>query len=166
MTDPSVNVRRESELRSAYEKEIRVLGDEWQKRFDAERQRANDAKAEKESLRVDARFAELSTQALTLVNTVAATAKAASDSVAAAALQQTEAMNQMREIVTTLGTTVTSLVAGGGATTLAQREQRGETKFEISQRARASQWIIGLIVAAGFSFIGVIILIGSHIQFK
>jgi hypothetical protein len=146
LTDPSVNVKGEMELRATYEKEIRDKNEEWQRRFDSERQRANDAKAEKESGRVDSRFAELSTQALTLVNTVATTAKAASDAVAAAALQQTEAMNQMREIVGTLGTTVTSLVAAGGG----ERSQRNENR-------QVNQWTIGLAIVVAGIIIGAII---------
>ena len=134
-SDPSANVRTEMELRAAHEREIRTNNEKWQKRIDDERQRAYDAKADKESARVDSRFAELQQQALTLVNTVATTAKAASDAVFAAATQQTEAMNQMRDLVNALGTTVTSLVAAGGG----ERSQRIEGR-------QITQWAIGIAV--------------------
>lgn len=145
LTDPSANVEKRVDLQAAHDKELRKITERWQQRFDTERQRANDAKADKESLRVDARFGELQTQALTLVNTVATTAKAASDAVAAAALQQTEAMNQMREIVTTLGTTVTSIVSAGGARQATTVEAVATSRYGSE---RLIQWV-GAIVGMG-----------------
>jgi hypothetical protein len=145
LTDPSANVEKRVDLQADFDKQLRESNEKWQERFDTERQRANDAKADKESGRVDSRFAELSTQALTLVNTVATTAKAASDAVAAAALQQTEALNQIREIVGTLGTTVTSLVAAGGARQATSQENTQANRFD---QNRVIQWI-GIVISIG-----------------
>lgn len=161
--DPSLNVRSEMELRSAYEKEIRDKDAHWQQRFDSERQRANDAKADKESGRVDSRFEQLQTQALALVQTVAAAAKANQESVSAAAQQQTEAMSQMRDIITQLGTTVTSLVAAGGSERLTRGELGQESRWTLRNRTQNSQWIIATAIFAG---IAVIDLLSQHISVR
>lgn len=145
LTDPSANVEKRVDLQAAFDKMIRENNEKWQERFDTERQRANDAKADKESGRVDSRFAELSTQALTLVNTVATTAKAASDAVAAAALQQTESLNQIREIVSALGQTVTGIVAAGGARQSTNSEARQVTQFD---QSRVIQWVAVVVSVA------------------
>jgi hypothetical protein len=161
--DPSTNVRSEMELRSSYEKEIRDKDAHWQQRFDSERQRANDAKADKEAGRVDSKFEQLQTQALALVQTVAAAAKANQESVSAAAQQQTEAMNQMRDIMTQLGTTVTSLVAAGGSERLTRGEIGAETRYTTRSRIQNSQWIIATAIFAG---IAILDLLSQHITVR
>lgn len=148
ITDPSLNVSKEMSLRASFDKELRDTNADWQKRFDSERQRANDAKADKESARVDSRFTELSTQALALVQTVATTAKAAQEAVTAAALQQTEAMNQLREIVSRLATTVTELVAAGGARVAATQENVQAIRFDQNRVVAWTGVVISVAILA------------------
>ena len=62
--DPSVNVKERVELQADFDKERRDSDKDWQRRLDAERQRADVAMREAEAGRIDAKFADVVQSAL------------------------------------------------------------------------------------------------------
>jgi hypothetical protein len=186
--DPTVNVKEQlsaavagvdkvSVLRAEYEEKLRNQDKDWQQRFENERGRADENARKAEAGRIDNKLTDiqrnaeiatdrLSTAAATLATTVATTADAAQKAVQAAAQQQSELLAQVRDTVTLLQTSVTSIIAAGGARVSAQDTERTESRQDIRNRTQNNQWLIGLVGGLAVAAIGVLsaLVLGGHIK--
>lgn len=186
--DPTVNVKEQlsaalegvdkvSTLRAEYEEKIRATDKEWQTKLDSERQRADTMSKAAEAGRIDNKLTDiqrsaevatdrLSTAAATLATTVATTADAAQKAVQAAAQQQSELLAQVRDTVTLLQTSVTSIIAAGGARVSAESTERTESRQDVRNRTQNNQWLIGLVGGLAVTAIGVLsaLVLGGHIK--
>jgi hypothetical protein len=186
--DPTLNVKEQlgaaiaglvevSALRAQYEDKLRLEDKQWQVRFDAERSRADQFAKQAESGRIDNKLTDiqrsaevatdrLSTAAATLATTVATTADAAQKAVQAAAQQQSELLAQVRDTVTLLQTSVTSIIAAGGARISQQDTERVENRQDARGRTENNQWMIALAVGLAISAIGFVatLVLGGHIK--